>query len=146
MKAQKSFYPKAADLSADWYIIDATDQILGRVASKIARIVRGKDKPTYTPSADTGDFVIVINADKIRVTGNKVQDKKYYRHTGYPGGIKERTLGELMDHKPTEALRLAVRGMLPKHSLGKTLNKKVKIYAGSEHPHTAQQPKEIKTV
>jgi large subunit ribosomal protein L13 len=146
MKVQKSFYPKADDLQSDWYIIDATDQILGRVASKIARIVRGKDKPTYTPSADTGDFVIVINADKVRVTGNKIKGKQYYRHSGYTGGLKVRSLGQLMDHKPTEALRLAIRGMLPKHSLGKTLQRKVKIYAGSEHPHTAQQPKEIKTV
>lgn len=146
MKTQKSFYPKADDLSADWYLIDAEDQVLGRLASKVARIVRGKDKPTYTPSADTGDFVVIINADKIRVTGNKMKNKKYYRHSGYTGGLKERSLEDVLNRKPSDVLTMAVRGMLPKNSLGRKLQKKVKIYAGSEHPHTAQQPKEIKTV
>jgi large subunit ribosomal protein L13 len=146
MKQQRSYYPKAKELTADWYIVDATDQVLGRLASKIARIVRGKNKPVYTPGADTGDFVVVINADKIRVTGNKMKAKIYYRHSGYPGGLKARTLEEVMNRRPSEALAIAVKGMLPKNSLGRKLQTKVKIYAGSEHPHSAQQPKEIATV
>jgi large subunit ribosomal protein L13 len=121
--------------------VDANDKVLGRLATAIAMVLRGKNKPIFTPHMDTGDFVIVINAEKVKLTGNKLNDKKYYSHSGYPGGLKETTAGKLLKEKPERVLISAVRGMLPKNSLGRQLIKKLKIYAGPEHPHTAQNPK-----
>jgi large subunit ribosomal protein L13 len=126
-----------------WYVIDAEGKSLGRVAAKVASLLRGKNKPTYTPSQETGDFVIVINAEKIAVTGRKRQNKVYYHHTGFPGGIKEFTFGELIARNPVSPLEIAVRGMLPKGPLGRKLYKNAKIYAGADHPHAAQQPVKI---
>lgn len=123
-----------------WYLIDAEGQTLGRLASQIANIIRGKNKPTYTPHADTGDFVVVINAEKINVTGNKLNNKIYYNHSGYAGGLKKRTLKEMLEKKPEEVLRKAIWGMLPHNKLGRKQMGKVKIYAGPEHPHEAQKP------
>ncbi|HHY18711.1 MAG TPA: 50S ribosomal protein L13 [Firmicutes bacterium] len=123
-----------------WYLIDAEGQTLGRLASQIASIIRGKNKPTYTPHADTGDFVVVINAEKINVTGNKLNNKIYYNHSGYAGGLKKRTLKEMLEKKPEEVLRKAIWGMLPHNKLGRKQMGKVKIYAGPEHPHEAQKP------
>lgn len=128
-----------AEIQKKWFVVDAQGQILGRLASQIAMILRGKTKPIYTPHADVGDFVVVVNARKILLTGKKLDKKIYYRHTGYIGGIKSITARKLLDQKPEEVLRLAVRGMLPKNSLGRRLLKKLKIYGGGEHPHQAQQ-------
>ncbi|MDO8736648.1 MAG: 50S ribosomal protein L13, partial [Thermoleophilia bacterium] len=127
----------------NWLIVDAKDQRLGRLATRIADNLRGKTKPVYTPHIDTGDFVVVINASRIAVTGRKMDNKIYYRHTGYPGGLKQRTLAEMMKKKPEEVIRLAVKGMLPKNRLGRAQLKKLKIYAGPEHPHEAQNPEEM---
>jgi len=124
-------------------VVDATGQTLGRLASRVATVLRGKHKPVYSPSIDTGDHVIVINADKIHVTGRKLDQKIYYRYSGYPGGLKETTLRNMLDKRPTRVIRLAVRGMLPKNRLGRQMLKKLKIYAGSDHPHAAQQPKPL---
>ncbi|MBF0573113.1 MAG: 50S ribosomal protein L13 [Desulfamplus sp.] len=129
-----------SDNKEKWCIIDAKDKVLGRVATEVAMRIRGKNNPLFTPHADTGDWVIVVNADKVRLTGNKWEQKKYYRHTGYMGGIKFVTAGELLAKKPEELLKKAVRGMLPKNPLGRKLNTKLRVYAGSEHPHAAQQP------
>ena len=134
---------KPAEVVHDWYVVDATDKTLGRLATEIASRLRGKHKPSYTPHVDTGDYIVVINADKIAVTGKKAQDKKYYRHTGYPGGIKETNFTNLIARKPEDVLYKAVKGMLPKGPLGYAMIKKLKLYAGSEHPHAAQQPKEL---
>ena len=131
-------------ITKGWVLIDAEDQILGRLSSKIAFILRGKDKVNFTPHADAGDNVIVINAEKVKLTGNKLTEKEYVRHTGYPGGQRFSTPKELLARKPTEVVRLAVSGMLPKNKLGDALRRNVYIYAGAEHPHAAQQPKEIK--
>ncbi|KAA0258532.1 50S ribosomal protein L13 [Deferribacter autotrophicus] len=131
------------DVEKKWYLVDAEGQTLGRLASKIAKILMGKNKPIYTPFIDTGDFVVVINADKIHVTGKKLTDKIYYRHSRYLGGLKQRTLQEMLDKKPEEVLRLAVKRMLPKNRLGRKMLKKLKIYASSEHPHAAQKPEKI---
>lgn len=131
---------KPAEVVHDWYVVDAEGKTLGRLASEIASRLRGKHKPSYTPHVDTGDYIVVINADKVAVTGKKAQDKKYYRHTGYPGGIKETNFTKLIAHKPEDVLHKAVKGMLPKGPLGYAMIKKLKLYAGSEHPHTAQQP------
>jgi large subunit ribosomal protein L13 len=136
----KTFQANPDNVERKWYLVDAEGKTLGRLASQVASIVRGKTKPTYTPHADTGDFVIIINADKINVTGDKLNKKMYYRHSGYPGGLKTRTLKQMLDKKPEEVLRLAIAGMLPRNALGRKLIKKVKIYAGPEHPHTAQSP------
>ena len=136
----KTFQGNSDNVEIKWYLVDADGQTLGRLASQIAMIIRGKNKPTYTPYADTGDFVVVINADKIHVTGNKMNDKIYYNHTGYPGGLKQRTLKQMLQAKPEEVLRRAIWGMLPHNRLGRKLMGKVKIYAGTEHPHEAQQP------
>jgi large subunit ribosomal protein L13 len=136
----KTFQANPDNVERKWYLVDAEGKTLGRLASQVASIVRGKTKPTYTPHADTGDFVIIINADKINVTGDKLNKKMYYRHSGYPGGLKTRTLKQMLDKKPEEVLRLAIAGMLPRNALGRKLIKKVKIYAGPEHPHTAQNP------
>jgi len=128
------------DTQHNWVIVDATDKILGRLASKIADKLRGKDKPVFTPHVDCGDFVVVVNAEKIRVTGNKFEDKKYYTHSLYPGGLKTKTFKDMNATKPEKVIELAVKGMLPKNKLSNQIIKKLKIYAGSEHPHEAQQP------
>ncbi len=140
----KTYYAKPGEVEREWLLIDAEDQILGRVASKAAQILRGKHKPTYTPHVDTGDFVVIVNADKIRVTGKKLTDKEYYRHSGYPGGLKCETFEEAMAKHPERVIEHAVKGMLPKNTLGRAMAKKLKVYAGAEHPHMAQAPREIK--
>ena len=139
----RTYVATPANRQRDWYVVDAEGQTLGRLATQIADALRGKRKPEYTPHCDTGDFVVVVNADKIRVTGNKVNDKLYYRHSGYPGGLRSRTLGEMLERRPEEVIRLAVRGMLPKNRLARKQLTKLKIYAGPEHPHEAQAPKEL---
>ena len=135
---------KSETVDRKWYIVDATNIPLGRVASQVAAVLRGKNKTIYTPHVDTGDYVIVINSDKMILTGNKLNQKKYYHHTGYPGGIKEVTYKDLMEKKSDFALERAIKGMLPKNSLGKKMFGKLKVYKGSEHPHQAQQPVELK--
>lgn len=135
---------KPGTVARRWYIVDAEGQNLGRLASVIAESLSGKRSPWYTRHTDTGDFVVVVNAEKVTVTGNKLRDKRYWRHSGYPGGIKSRTLGEQLARRPEEVLRKAVRGMLPKNSLGRAQLMKLKIYAGSEHPHAAQQPEPLR--
>ena len=136
----KTFMPKAADITRKWYVVDAEGLALGRVASQVANILRGKNKPIYTPNVDTGDYVIVINCDKVILTGKKLDQKIYYKHSGYVGGLKETKYRKLMAEKPEEALRHAVVGMLPKGPLGRQMAKKLKIYAGAEHEHAAQKP------
>jgi large subunit ribosomal protein L13 len=137
----KTYSAKPGEIEREWYIVDAEGQTLGRLATQIADRLRGKGKPAFTPHVDTGDFVVVVNAEKIHVTGNKLADKKYYKHSGYPGGLRTRTLREQLDRRPTEVLRVAVKGMLPRTRLGRAQLTKLKIYAGSEHPHEAQAPK-----
>ena len=127
----------------EWLLVDAEGQTLGRMASGIANRLRGKHKAEFTPHVDTGDYVVVINADKIHVTGNKVRDKMYYRHSGYPGGLKEASLGEMMQQSPEDVVRLAVKGMMPKNRLSRAMLSKLKIYTGGEHPHSAQQPRKV---
>jgi len=139
----KTYVANAADRQRDWYVVDAEGKTLGRLATQIADALRGKRKPEYTPHVDTGDFVIVINAERIRVTGDKLNKKVYYRHSGYPGGIKSRTLAEMLDRRPEEVIRKAVKGMLPRNRLARAQLRKLKVYAGPEHPHVAQQPKEM---
>ncbi len=134
---------KEQDIERSWFVVDLEDVVLGRAATEIARILRGKHKPIYTPSVDTGDFVVVLNADKIKLTGNKLADKKYYHHSGYPGGIREITAEKLLLKKPEMLVQAAVKGMLPKNKLGRKMFTKLKVYAGGEHPHAAQQPKEM---
>lgn len=134
---------KKAELQKDWYVVDLEDKVLGRAATEIARVLRGKHKPIYTPSVDTGDFVIVVNADKIRLTGNKLSQKVYHRHSGYPGGLKSITAAKLLEKQPDELIKKAVKGMLPKNKLGRQMFKKLKVYCSGEHPHQAQQPKEL---
>jgi large subunit ribosomal protein L13 len=136
----KTYQAKKEELDYHWYLVNAEGKVLGRLASELAKILRGKNKPTYTPHVDTGDFVVVVNAGKVVLTGKKMEDKIYYHHTGYPGGIKEITAGKLLAKKPTEMIRLAVKGMLPKKSLGRQMLRKLKIYAGPKHPHEAQKP------
>lgn len=138
----KSFIAKPAEVERKWYVIDAEDKTLGKIAAEVASILRGKKKPIYTPHVDTGDYVIVINAEKVRVTGKKEEQKIYKSHSGYPGGLKETTLRELRAKKPEEIIRHAVKGMMPKGKLGRQMFKKLKVYAGPEHPHTAQNPEE----
>ncbi len=135
---------KPGTVDRQWWIVDAEGQNLGRLASVIAETLAGKRSPWYTRHCDTGDFVVVVNAEKVAVTGNKLRDKRYWRHSGYPGGIRSRTLGEQLERRPEEVLRKAVRGMLPKNSLGRAQLTKLKIYAGGEHPHAAQQPKPLR--
>ncbi|MEE2729238.1 MAG: 50S ribosomal protein L13 [Pseudomonadota bacterium] len=139
----KTFSAKPESVERDWYVVDATDKTLGRLATEIARRLRGKHKPIYTPHVDTGDYIVVINAEKVRVTGTKRTDKMYYRHTEYPGGIKEISFDKLMDRKPEQAIEKAVKGMMPRNPLGRAMLGKLKVYAGAEHPHAAQQPKEL---
>ncbi|AAR36268.1 50S ribosomal protein L13 [Geobacter sulfurreducens] len=134
---------KKEEVTRDWYLVDADNKVLGRMATEIANILRGKKKPIYTPSVDTGDFVVVVNAAKLQLTGNKLADKMYYHHTGFPGGIKSITAGKLIEKKPEDLIRKAVKGMLPKNKLARHMLKKLKVYAGPEHPHEAQQPKTL---
>lgn len=137
----KTFAPTPADMQHDWWIVDAQGQTLGRLASRVAMVLRGKHKATFAPHADMGDYVVIINADKIHVTGRRMDQKVYYRHTGYPGGIKSMTLREMLKRHPERVLEIAVRGMLPKNRLGRQMIKKLKVYAGDQHPHEAQKPK-----
>ncbi|GAA0354030.1 50S ribosomal protein L13 [Bowmanella denitrificans] len=136
----KTFVAKPETVKRDWFVVDATDKTLGRLATEIARRLRGKHKPEYTPHVDTGDYIVVINAEKVRVTGNKTKDKMYYSYTGYVGGLKETTFEKLQAHKPELIIERAVKGMLPKGPLGRAMFRKMKVYAGSEHAHAAQQP------
>ena len=136
----KTYSAKPGELTREWYLVDAEGQILGRLATQIADRLRGKGKPQFTPHVDTGDFVVVVNAEKIAVTGNKLEQKLYYRHSGYPGGLRQRTLGEELERRPTEVLRKAVKGMLPRNRLARRQLTKLKVYAGPEHPHEAQNP------
>lgn len=137
----RTYTPKPGDIQRDWYVIDATDVVLGRLASHVAQLLRGKHKATFAPHVDGGDFVIVINADKVALSGNKLDQKKAYRHSGYPGGLTAVPYSELMEKNPERAVEKAVRGMIPKTSLGREQMTKLRVYAGSEHPHAAQQPK-----
>jgi large subunit ribosomal protein L13 len=139
----KTFIAKKEDVQRDWYVIDATDKVLGRMASRIAMILQGKTKPIYTPHVDTGDFVIVTNAKKIKLTGNKMKEKVYYTHSGYPGGFKEIPIKKWMDKHPDRVVNMAVKRMLPKTKLGSAMLKKLKVYAGTDHSHEAQQPKTL---
>ena len=139
----KTYSAKPGEITREWYLVDADGQTLGRLATQIADTLRGKRKPQYTPHVDTGDFVIVVNAEKIHVTGNKLDEKMYYKHSGYPGGLRERTLREQLERRPTEVIRSAVKGMLPKNKLASRQLTKLKIYAGPEHPHGPQNPKPL---
>ncbi len=139
----KSFMASPATIERKWYVIDAEGQTLGRLSSEIAKILRGKNKPTFTPFIDTGDNVIVVNAEKIKVTGKKMDQKIYYKHSDYPGGMRETTLKEMLDKKPTDVIALAVKGMLPKGPLGRSMIEKLHVYAGAEHPHAAQKPEAL---
>jgi large subunit ribosomal protein L13 len=141
----KTYSAKPGEITREWYLVDAEGKTLGRLATQIADTLRGKRKPQFTPHVDTGDFVIVVNAEKIQVTGNKLDQKRYYRHSGYPGGLRSRTLREQLERRPTEVLRVAVKGMLPKNRLARQQITKLKIYAGPEHPHEAQNPKPLET-
>jgi len=140
MNVEKTYYPKGSEITQAWVLVDANDQNLGRLATQIASLLLGKHKPDFTPGVATGDFVVVINAERVRVTGNKLDDKMYYRHSQYPGGLKSISLRQQLEKHPDRVLRNAVWGMLPHNKLGRQLIKKLKIYAGSEHPHGAQQP------
>ncbi len=139
----KTVSTKPADVTRDWYVVDAEGKTLGRMATEIARRLRGKHKPEYTPHVDTGDYIIVVNAEKVRVTGNKAKDKMYYRHTGYPGGLRSMSFAKMVDHAPERTVEFAVKGMLPKGPLGRAMYTKLKVYAGTEHPHQAQQPQAL---
>ncbi len=141
---QKTYYPKPDDVARDWYIVDATGENLGRLASRIAQVLIGKSKPEYTPGVDLGDFVVVINAEKVTVTGKKLDQKMYYRHSGYPGGLKQISLRNQLDKFPDRVITSAVRGMIPRNRLGRKLMKKLKVYRGEDHPHRAQKPKKLK--
>ena len=140
---QKTWNAKPGEVQQRWFLVDAEGRTLGRLATQIADTLRGKTKPEYTPHVDTGDFVVVVNAEKVRVTGKKLDDKLYYRHSGYPGGLKQRTLREQLERRPTEVLRAAVKGMLPRNKLARRQLLKLKIYAGAEHPHEAQRPEPL---
>ena len=139
----KTYVANSTTRERNWLVVDANGQTLGRLATQIADALRGKRKPEYTPHVDTGDFVIVVNAEKISVSGNKRTEKRYYRHSGYPGGIKSRTLEEMLDKRPEEVIRLAVKGMIPRNRLGRQQLRKLKVYAGPDHPHQAQKPTEL---
>lgn len=139
----RTYVPKPTEIARHWYLVDAQGQTLGRLASRIARVLMGKDKPHFAPHLDGGDYVVVVNAEKVRVTGKKLEQMTYYRHSGYPGGLRQMTLGELLKRRPTRAVRLAVKGMLPKNRLGRAMLRKLKVYAGPEHPHEAQHPKPL---
>ncbi len=138
-----TFIAKKDEVERNWVLVDAKDKVLGRLAADVASILRGKTKPTYTPHTDVGDFVVIINAEKIKLTGNKMEQKMYYNHSGYRGGLRERTARQVMETRPEEIIRHAVKGMLPKNSLGNSMLKKLKVYKGEAHPHEAQQPQAI---
>jgi large subunit ribosomal protein L13 len=139
----KTFSAKPLEVKRDWFVVDANDKVVGRLASEIASRLRGKHKPEYTPHVDTGDFIVVVNAAKVKMTGNKPADKRYYRHSGYPGGVTETSFAKMQERFPGRALELAVKGMLPKGPLGYAMIKKLKVYADAQHPHTAQQPQAL---
>ncbi len=136
----RTWAPREGQITKQWFVVDATDMVLGRLASRVATVLKGKHRPEYTPHSDCGDHVIVINASKVRVTGNKEEDKHYYRHSGYPGGLKDVTLAEQRERHPDRIITLAVKGMMPKNPLGRSMMKKLRVYAGADHPHQAQQP------
>lgn len=136
----RTYTPKPADVQRQWYVIDATDVVLGRLASQVAQLLRGKHKPIYAPHLDTGDFVVIVNADKVALSGNKLEQKRAYRHSGYPGGLRSVSYGDLLAKHPERAVEKAIKGMLPKNSLGRKMFGKVKVYAGPNHPHQAQKP------
>mgnify|MGYP003468605021 FL=1 len=140
----KTYHPKKDEIQQKWWLVNANGQNLGRLATEVAVLLRGKNKPQFAPNVDSGDFVVVINADKIKVTGNKLEDKIYYHHSLYPGGLKETRLKEMLDTKPEEVIRRAVWGMMPKNKLGRSILKKLKVYRGAEHPHQAQNPEEYR--
>ncbi|MCL4078569.1 50S ribosomal protein L13 [Coriobacteriia bacterium Es71-Z0120] len=139
----KTYYAKPGEVEREWLVVDATDIPLGRLASEVASILRGKHKPQYTPHVDVGDFVIVVNADKVRLTGKKLQDKRVFRHSGFPGGLKSMAIGDMLAKRPERVVERAVKGMLPKNTLGRAMGKKLKVYAGPDHPHQAQKPRQI---
>lgn len=139
----KTFSAKAHEVKRDWFVVDASGKVLGRLAAEIALRLRGKHKPEFTPHTDTGDFIVVVNAEKVHVTGNKAKAKIYHHHTGYPGGLKSISFEKLIEKAPEQAIEMAVKGMLPKNPLGRAMARKLKVYAGSEHPHAAQQPKAL---
>lgn len=143
MTKQKTYYAKADDVERKWYVVDAAGQNLGRLASRIAQVILGKDKPEYTPGVDVGDYVIVLNAQEIEVTGKKLENKRYYRHSGYPGGLQSLTLEQQLEQRPEYVIESAVKGMLPRNRHARKLLKKLRVYPGSEHPHSAQQPEEL---
>ena len=143
MTINKTFSPKPSDIEREWFVVDATDLPLGRLASEIAQRLRGKHKPTYAPHVDGGDFIVVVNAEKVAVTSDKSQSKIYYRHSGYPGGIKEETFESLLERRPEAIIERAVKGMLPKNKLGRQMAGKLKVYAGPDHPHEAQKPQPL---
>ena len=142
-KLQRTFSPKAIDVERAWYVVDAADAPLGRLASEVARLLRGKDKPTFAPHIDGGDYVVVVNASRVQVTGRKETDKVYYRHSGYPGGLRSASLERVRENRPERLVETAVRGMLPKTKLGRQMLSKLKVYGGAEHPHAAQKPQPI---
>lgn len=139
----KTYSPKPEDANREWFVVDATDKVLGRLATEIASRLRGKHKPEFAPHMDMGDFIVVINAEKIKVTGNKLDQKRYYKHSNYPGGLKSKTLGEMLDRRPENVIMFAVKGMLPKNRMGRAQLKKLRVFAGAEHTHDAQQPKAL---
>ena len=139
----KTYYAKPGEVEREWLLVDAEDMVLGRLATQVAQILKGKTKPTYTPHVDVGDFVIVINAEKVRLTGNKADQKNYYAHSGYQGGLKETSFKQMLEKHPERIIEKAVKGMLPKNTLGRAMGMKLKVYAGSEHPHAAQNPRKI---
>ena len=141
---QKTFLPKASEIEKKWLVVDATDQVLGRLATEVATLLRGKHKPTFTPHLDTGDFVIVINAEKVRVTGKKLDQKIYYRHSGHTGNLKSTPLKDMLDKKPRKVVELAIKRMLPKNRLGRKIFGNLKVYEGADHPHASQKPEEYK--
>ena len=140
---EKTYVPKASEITQEWYLVDASDQILGRLASKIAAVLLGKNDPRFTPGVDLGNYVVVVNAERIQVTGQKLDQKMYHRHSGYPGGLKSITLRDQLDKYPERAIESAVRGMLPKNRLGRRIRAKLKVYAGPDHPHAAQKPMKL---
>jgi large subunit ribosomal protein L13 len=140
----KTYHAKPGEVEREWLVIDATDMVLGRLATQVAQILKGKTKPQYTPHVDTGDFVVIVNAEKVRLTGNKAQTKIYYSHSGFIGGLKEVSFQRMLDKHHERIIEKAVKGMLPKNTLGRAMNRKLKVYAGPEHPHAAQKPREIK--
>jgi len=143
MKLQKTFSPRPGDVDRAWFVVDATDLPLGRLSAEIAKVLRGKHKPTFAPHMDMGDHVIVVNAEKVAITGSKATDKRYYRHSGYPGGLSEKSFEEMREKFPERIIEAAVKGMLPKNRLGRAMYRKLRVYAGADHPHGAQDPKPL---